>query len=119
MTKKEMFTEIRKVVIANEEMVAFIDRQIELLERKSSTPRKPTKTQVENEGFKAEILEALAEADKPVTITELRLICEAIAELSNQRITHLLTDLRKDGKVARTYVKKVAYFALGTEEEGE
>jgi hypothetical protein len=28
----------------------------------------------------------------------------------------MLTDLRKDRKVARTYVKKIAYFALGSEE---
>lgn len=119
MTKKEMFAEIRKVVVENAEMVAFIDHEIELLERKSGSPRKPTKTQVENDGFKADILAALAEIDKPVTIKELCEVCEPIAELSNQRITHMLTDLRKDGKVARSYVKKVAYFTLGTEDEGE
>lgn len=119
MTKKEMFAEIRKVVISNEEMVAFIDHEIELLDRKSGSPRKPTKTQIENDGFKADIISALAEADKSMTIKELCEVCAPIAGLSNQRITHMLTDLRKDGKVVRTYVKKVAYFALGTEIEGE
>ena len=118
MTKKEMFAEIRKAVIDNAEMVAFIDHEVELLERKSGSPRKPSKTQVENDGFKADILATLAEVDKPVTIKELCGICNSIAGLSNQRITHMLTDLRKDGKVARTYVKKVAYFALGSETEG-
>ena len=63
MTKKEMFAEIRKVVADNAEMVAFIDHEIELLNRKSGSPRKPTKTQVENDGFKADILAALAEVD--------------------------------------------------------
>ena len=116
MTKKEMFAEIRKVVADNAEMVAFIDHEIELLSKKSSSSRKPTKTQVENEGYKADILSALAEADKAVTIKELCVICPTIAELTNQRITHMLTDLRKDGKVARTYVKKIAYFSLGSEE---
>ena len=116
MTKKEMFAEIRKVVADNEEMVAFIDHEIELLSKKSSSSRKPTKTQMENEGYKEDILSALAEADKAVTIKELCVICPTIAELTNQRITHMLTDLRKDGKVARTYVKKVAYFSLGSEE---
>lgn len=119
MTKKEMFAEIRKVVADNEEMVAFIDHEIELLTKKSGSSRKPTKTQVENDGFKADILAALAEVDAPVTIKELCEVCAPIADLSNQRITHMLTDLRKDGKVARTYVKKVAYFALGCENEGE
>ena len=120
MTKKEMFTEIRKVVADNDEMVAFIDHEIELLNRKSGSPRKPTKTQVENDGYKADILAALAGVDKPVTIKDLCEICSSVDGLSNQRITHMLTDLRKDGKVARSYVKKVAYFALGTEEaDGE
>ena len=119
MTKREMFTAIRNAVISNKEMVAFIDHEIELLDKKSGSPRKPTKTQVENDGFKADILAALAEVDAPVTIKELCEACGAIADLSNQRITHMLTDLRKDGKVARTYVKKVAYFALGCENEGE
>lgn len=119
MTKKEMFTEIRKVVADNAEMVAFIDHEIELLNKKSSSSRKPTKTQVENEGFKADILSALAEADNAVTIKGLMEICPSVSGLTNQRITHMLTDLRKDGKVVRTYVKKVAYFALGSEESEE
>lgn len=116
MTKREKFMELRDMVADNEEMVAFIDHEIELLSKKSSSSRKPTKTQVENEGFKTDILTALADADKAVTIKELCVLCPSIAELTNQRITHMLTDLRKDGKVARTYVKKVAYFALGSEE---
>ena len=118
-TKKEMFVEIRNVVADNAEMVAFIDHEIELLNRKSGSPRKPTQTQIENDGFKADILSALAEADAPMTIKGLVEALPALAPLSNQRITHMLTDLRKDGKVARSYVKKVAYFALGDENEGE
>lgn len=119
MTKKEMFAVIREAVINNEEMVAFIDHEIELLNKKSSGVRKPTKVQLENEGFKGDIVAALTAIDKPVTIKELCEVCPSIAELSNQRITHLLTDLRKKGAVARNYVKKVPYFAIGNEEEGE
>ena len=114
-----MFTAIRNAVISNKEMVAFIDHEIELLDKKSGSPRKPTKTQVENDGFKADILAALAEVDAPVTIKELCEVCGSIADLSNQRITHMLTDLRKDGKVVRTYVKKIAYFSLGSEDAEE
>ena len=119
MTKKEMYAEILKVVADNEELVAFVNHEIDLMNRKSSGTRKPTKTQLENEGFKADILEALAGVDEPVTIKGLCGICDSISGLTNQRVTHLLTDLRKEGKVARTYVKKVAYFALGPEEVGE
>lgn len=119
MTKREMYAEIRKIVADNAEMVAFIDHEVELLDKKKSGSRKPTKTQVENEGYKADILAALTEVDEPVTIKGLADVCPAIASLTNQRITHMLTDLRKNGEVKRTYIKKVAYFSLGSEDEVE
>ena len=72
MTKREMFAEIRNIVADNAEMVAFIDHEIELLERKSNGVRKPTKTQVENEQFKDAILATLAWADRAMTIKELQ-----------------------------------------------
>lgn len=113
MTKREMYNEMLKVsaVAENEDMVAFIQNEIKLLDKKKSASRKPTKTQVENEGFKADIVASLIEVDKPVTIKELCAVCPSIADLTNQRITHLLTALVKDGKVVRTQVKKVAYFS--------
>lgn len=118
MTKKETFAYIRDNFVAeNEELVNFLNHEIELLSKKSSGSRKPTKVQVENEGFKANIVDALAEVNEPITISGLYEVCPPIAGLSNQRVTHMLTALRKEGKVARTYVKKVAYFALGNEGE--
>jgi len=117
MTKREMFAEIRKVVIDNAEMVAFIDHEVELLNRKSGGTRKPTKNQLENAQFKADILAALTEVGKPVTIKELCEVCPTVAGLTNQRITHMLTDLRKSGEVTREYIKRVAYFTVGNEGE--
>ena len=117
MTKREMFAEIRKVVIDNAEMVAFIDHEVELLNRKSGGTRKPTKNQLENAQFKADILAALTEVGKPVTIKELCEVCPTIAGLTNQRITHMLTDLRKGGEVTREYIKRVDYFTVGNEGE--
>ena len=114
MTKREMYTAIMNIeaVSANEEMRAFIEHEIELLNRKSSASKKPTKTQIENEGFKTDIIAALTTADTMLTIKELCEICPSIQELSNQRVTHLLTALRKDEKVERTYIKKVPYFSI-------
>lgn len=112
MTKKEMFTEIRNIVIDNEEMVAFIDHEIELLNRKASSSRKPTKTQVENDAYKATIVGYLTTADKPMTIKEMQAEIADIAELTNQRITHMLTDLVKAETLVKDYVKKVPYFSI-------
>lgn len=112
MTKKEMFTAIRNIVVDNEEMVAFIDHEIELLERKSNSPKKPTKTQLENDGFKAEIITYLTEADTPKNIKELQAEIPSINGLTNQRITHMLTDLVKAGTLTKEYVKKTPYYAI-------
>ena len=112
MTKKEMFAEIRNIVADNEEMVAFIDHEIELLERKSNSPKKPTKTQIENDGFKAEIVAYLTNVDTPKTIKELQAEIPSIGGLTNQRITHMLTDLIKAGTLAKEYVKKTPYYSV-------
>ena len=112
MTKKEMFNEIRKAVASNEEMVAFIDHEIELLDRKASSPKKPTKTQVENDAFKATIVEYLTTVDTSKSIKELQAEVAELAGLTNQRITHMLTDLVKSGVVVKEYVKKTPYFSI-------
>ena len=111
-TKRDMYTAIRAIVADNEEMVAFIDHEIELLNRKSASPKKPTKTQVENEGYKADIVAYLTSADAPKTIKEMQADIPSLAGLTNQRITHMLTDLVKSEVVRKDYVKKVPYFSI-------
>ena len=112
MTKREMFAEIRNIVADNEEMVAFIDHEIELLERKSNSTKKPTKTQIENDSFKAEIVAYLTEVDTPKTIKELQAEIPSINGLTNQRITHMLTDLVKAETLTKEYVKKTPYYSV-------
>ena len=112
MTKREMFTAIRTVVANDAEMVAFIDHEIELLDRKSSATRKPTKTQVENDAYKATILAYLAEVDAPKSIKELQAEVADLAGLTNQRVTHMLTDLVKAGALTKEYVKKTPFYSI-------
>ena len=121
MTKKEMFTALLSIVdgssVENKaDLIDGLNHEIEMLDKKAATPRKPSATQLENEVFKASIVNYLTTVDMPKTIKEMQSEIDGFAELSNQRISHLLTDLRKAGMVARTYVKKVAFFALGKEE---
>lgn len=116
MTKIEMFKTIREAVADNTEMVEFINHEIALLEKKSSTPRKPTKTQLENEQLKADLLAYLTAEDTSKCIKEIQAEVNGFAELSNQRITHLLTDLRNGGYVKRSLIKKVPYYSIGREE---
>lgn len=112
MTKREMYNEILTVVADNTEMVEFINHEIELLNRKSSAVRKPTKNQLENENFKADIVDYLKDADAPKTIKELQTAIPSLANLTNQRITHLLTDLVKAETLTKNYVKKTPYYSI-------
>ena len=110
-TKREMFEQIKGLEGVTPEIVDFVNHEIELLNRKKTSERKPTKTQVENEGFKQAILDVLAKAEKPMTISEI-MQGEGLEGLKNQRVSALVTQLKKAGIVVRTEVKKVAYFAL-------
>lgn len=112
MTKREMFSAILAVdaVAENEEMVEFLNKQIEILDaRRNAKSSKPTAKQVENAGLKEQILEYLDEAG--------RATCGDIAkalEITSQRCSALLRQLGDEGtkQVTKTFEKKVAYFAL-------
>ncbi len=112
MTKKEMFARIATINAEDAEIVAFCEHEIELLSKKGSGSHKPTKTQVENEGYKQAMLETLAEVGHPLTISELMETCSALEGLKNQRVSALMTQLKNAGLVVRTEDKKKAYFAL-------
>ena len=118
-TKRDMFNEIIKMMngeqmsVSTQDIIEFANHEIELLNKKSSSSSgKQTKTQLENENYKEIILETLKTADKPITISELMRRSETIAELSNQRISAMLSQLRKAEKIVRTYEKKKAYFSI-------
>lgn len=110
-TKREMFTEIRNAVADNEEMVAFLNKEIALLEKKANTPHKPTKTQVENEKYKKLILDYLTAEQTIHTLKEIQLGVPEVADFKCQKMTHLLTALINEKKVTRNYVKKVPYYS--------
>ena len=110
LTKIEMFT-IIKTRLTNPNEIAFIDHEIELLENKKSTNRKPTKNQEENQVYKKILLDTL-EALESATITDIQNENEKLKELSNQRISALLTQLVNAGAVVKAYDKRKAYFSL-------
>ena len=116
-TKKEMFTRIKAQVKDNAEMVAFIDHEIELLDKKASN-KKATKTQEANIGIKSTIL-AVLEGAKSMTVTEMQGASAELGELSNQKVSALVRQLVEAGKVVKTIDKKVSRFSLADNGEGE
>ena len=116
-TKKEMFTMIKAQVKDNAEMVAFIDHEIELLDKKASN-KKATKTQEANVGIKSTILTVL-EGGKSMTVTEMQGASAELGELSNQKVSALVRQLVEAGEVVKTIDKKVSRFSLADNGEGE
>jgi len=111
-TKREMFEQI-KSHLTNEAEIAFIDHELELLAKKNSyKSTKPTKTQIANEGLKAEIVEILtAEPNRLFTASEVLKALDN-AELSGSKVTSMLTQLKNDGVIVRTEDKRKAYFQI-------
>jgi hypothetical protein len=97
-----------------EQAIEFIEGRIEQVEKKNAGggERKPTKTQLENVAVKENIVSALSAIGVPATIGELQKSSAELGEMSNQKISALLTQLGKDGKVVRTEVKGKAHFAI-------
>jgi len=113
MTKRENFAALRALAVtANDEnLIAFIDHEVELLNKKNSyKSSKPTKAQVENEGLISIIATVLTA--EPMTISDIQEANEQLGELSNQKISALLSKMIEAGTVVKTVVKRKAYFAL-------
>ena len=82
-------------------------------EKKASGERKPTATQVANEGLKMVILSYMEEnANRLFTVTELIKEVPELAELSNQKVSALMTQLKDTGKVSKVVEKRKAYFKI-------
>ena len=97
------------VTVPSEAIIDRMNKDIELASKKSSKSGKPTKTQVENALLKDAMLEAMTD-QPPMTIDEIKGVCEEVANLSTSKISALLTQLRESEQVERNYVKKKAYF---------
>lgn len=91
------------------EVVEKLGKMKAQVEKKNSAERKPTATQKENVEFKTAILDGM-ESKKAYTIGELIKAIPAIADLTNQRVSAIVRQLKDDGLVTREEVKRKAYF---------
>ena len=109
--KKDYFYMLREIVISMErqDLVDFIDNEIELLNKKSSRTTL-TQTQKENETLKEKIVSTLTELGKYATITEIQQTNPELADLSNQKMSALLKQLVDTKIVDKVIEKKKAYF---------
>ena len=118
-TKREFFGEIREIVKENTELVAFIDHELELLDKKTSA--KSTKVNTEQVELMKKIVDALNEIGRSVTISELQKENAEMAEYSNQKLSAMLKKLVDNKQVTKMVDKKKSYFMVAEtpEVEGE
>lgn len=110
-TKREHFAELRVLAAGNAELIAFIDHEVELLNKKNSAERKPTTNQMDNKKIKKIIADNIG--DKSYTITEM---IKAIlggtewADITCSRLTAVCTQMAESGELVREVVKRKAYY---------
>lgn len=99
-----------------EDAVDFIDHEVGLLAKKNSGEnKKPTKTQEENESYKALILEFLAtlpDDNIGATCTEIIKGVTEFEGFNPQKISPLVRQLMAADKVTKTEAKGKALFRL-------
>ena len=112
MTKREKFEMLMAIdeVKSNPILSEFIEHELELLAKKNTSEKKPTAIQVANEGLKQTIMDVLMENGGLMTVTDIQKSCEELSELSNQKVSALIRQLKDDGKVEKIEDKRKSYF---------
>ena len=113
LTKKEKFAMLKAIpaVAENPILVEFIDHEVELLNKKNTSEKKPTANQIANEAIKAEILCAM-EFDKLYTCTDIIKEVEVCNGLNVQKVSPLMNQLVEAGKLEKLTEKRKTYFKL-------
>lgn len=122
LTKKDHFNALLSIaeVAENPVLVAFIEHELELLDKKNAADRKPTAVQVANEGLREAILDFMEEG-KGYTVSDLIKQVPACADLSQSKVSAILRPLllvtakgeaNPDGVLERYEEKGKAYFKL-------
>lgn len=108
----ELVTENMDDTISADDVVKFMEHEMELVSRKrSSGNSKPTAKQAEQDAMREKILAFLRE-NGTSTATDI----QNALSISNQRVNGLMRPLVKSGEIIRTEDKKKAYFSVAVPE---
>lgn len=114
MTHKDYFTALLDMpeVMNYPGMTEFIEGRITALEKKASAPKKESEADKVKSGIKSDVLAFLsANEGKKFTITQMmKQVPNLPAEISNQRLTSLVTQMVRENEVDRVVEKRVSYF---------
>lgn len=97
------------VEISGGQMAEFYKHEIELLDRKNTVDKKPTKTQQANESIKTTVLESM-ENNRLYSISEMLKEFPVCKDMSNQKLSSLVRQMVLDKQVERVEDKRKAFF---------
>ena len=118
-TKKEMFAQViamaqgKEISVSADEIVAFAEHEIELLNKKAGTKsKKETANDAENARLMEVIVETLTGSEKAMTVSELMTASAELGELSNQKVSALMKKLVDGGRVQKSTDKRKSVFSI-------
>lgn len=86
----------------------YLSHELELLDNKKSN-KKETAKQIENKGYKEEIVKYLKDNGKS-NISEIQKGVASLTDLTNQKVTSLITPLINEGVIIRIEEKRKPYY---------
>ena len=126
MTKKDLYYQIinlaygEELQVSIDDIVAFAQKEIELLNKKSSSKSKKEVAKAQENDKYMEIIVSILDSTKAkMTVGEIQLQSEELKPLSNQKMTSLIKKLKESGIVSRVEEKGKAYFFTELEETQE
>ena len=93
-------------------MTEFSEGRITALDKTASAPKKESEADKVKSGIKADVLAFLsANEGKKFTVTQMmKQVPNLPADISNQRLTSLVTQMVRENEVDRVVEKRVSYF---------
>lgn len=114
-TVRSQFEDVKVVLLSagREDLAEFIDGRIAQTIKKNTAERKPTAKQLENEGFKADIL-AWMDADVQYSAGDVLKGVPSIVDsgMSINRVSALLTQLADNGSLVKAVDKRKNFYSL-------
>ena len=99
--------------LSNAEAVEKLSALRDQYVKRASAERKPTAKQVENAGFKSDILAWMEPDAKYLSVDVAKGVPSIVAAgISVQRVSAMLTQLVNDGAIIRTEDKRKSFYSL-------
>ena len=111
MTKRDYFSAILSKYPLTDDEKAFVEHELELLAKKNASDKKPTASQVANESIKQAILNGMTPG-RLYTVTEIQKEIPDCTDLSNQKVSALIRQLKDAELSIKTEDKRKSYFSL-------